>query len=62
MQHLYSHHKRKKLVTCLLILNDKELASKYAENAYLTAKKFSWNTVAERTLYVYYHVLRREEG
>jgi len=45
----------------LLILNDKELASKYAENAYLTAKNFSWNNVAERTLHVYYHVLRREE-
>jgi glycosyltransferase involved in cell wall biosynthesis len=43
----------------LLILNDKELAFKYAENAYLTAKNFSWSNVAERTLHVYYHVLLR---
>jgi len=44
----------------LLILNNKELASGYAENAYLTAKKFSWSTVAERTLDVYYSALKRK--
>lgn len=42
----------------LSILNDKKLASKCAENAYSTAKKFSWDTIAKRTLYVYCHVLK----
>jgi len=37
----------------LLLLNDNELASKCAENAYLTAQRFSWEHVASKTLFVY---------
>jgi hypothetical protein len=42
----------------LSFLYDKELAFKCAEHAYLAAKNFSWGSVAERTLRVYYSVLK----
>lgn len=44
-----------------LLINNKDLRIKMAENAYKTAQKYSWEEVARKTLEVYQEVLNEEK-